>query len=96
MYYKNGQHFRDEIHWRLYEALVNMGSERGSDPATWIEREHLTMLDIVNDERQKRGRSPLTLADVERAEQGALGHFDYGRKFALYCSELVEDAFVRP
>lgn len=55
----------------------------------WILYERETMLDGVNEERIKRGRTPIIMNDIIRAEKQAIGHSDYSSKFALYCAELV-------
>lgn len=46
--------------------------------------------------RDTRHSCSLPLSEVERVEQLALGHTDYGIKFALYCSELVELSYEDP
>lgn len=55
----------------------------------WVVSERKEMLEMVNAERQKIDRPPISLKDVFRVENMALGHSDYARKFALYCAELV-------
>lgn len=56
----------------------------------WIIFEIQTMTDAVNQLKQSNGDTNLvTFADVERVEAQACGHSDYSRKFAFYCSELI-------
>lgn len=85
-----GRTYLNDIHRRLELAL---GEEQRLRPARtvdeWITAERQRMLDAVNGERALLGKGPLRLADVERVEQIAVGHFDYTHKFTLYCAELV-------
>lgn len=85
------------IHYPLmYDSLVAAQSHRNDFPGIeWIDYERLTMLACVNmareveDRLSENKRPKLTLEDIEKVEQQARGHFDYTKKFALYCSELV-------
>jgi len=89
MYFKNGNTYRNALHFRLHDTLVTEAEKR-NERDDWQEQERQAMLRVVNDERRDRGLPSLQLAEVERVEQRALGHTDYGTKFALYCSELAE------
>ena len=82
--------YRNTTHCALETALDRETKKRSSNP-NWIEDERQLMLETVNERRGQLGKNPLLLADVERVERGAVGHSDYVHKFALYCSELVED-----
>lgn len=55
----------------------------------WILAERKAMLDAVNIELGKARLPSVMLADIERVERLAVGHSDYGAKFALYCAELA-------
>ncbi len=59
----------------------------------WAIHEREVMLGAVN--RLRAGIDaelpPVTMAEVERADQLACGHVDYSRKFAWGCAELVLD-----
>jgi len=57
----------------------------------WVIYERETMLNAVNRARAAYGKQPLPPAAVERVEGLATGHVDYTDKFALYCTELVQD-----
>jgi hypothetical protein len=57
----------------------------------WVTYERKTMLDAVNAKRSELGKTAISDDDLRRAENNALGHFDYARKFALYCTFLVEN-----
>lgn len=65
------------------------------EPA-WVLYERETMHAAVNQARADRGLPPVPIAAVKRVEQQAFGHFDYTKKFALYCAELVWSEQVRP
>jgi len=90
-FYAEGSTYRNQLHYALKTALVREAAKRGKNLA-WIEAERKVMLTLVNQERQKHGRDPVTLEDVERVERSAVGHSDYAHKFALYCAELAEEA----
>ena len=55
----------------------------------WVLYERETMLNLVNEQRAKDGKSPINREELLRAERTACGHVDYSRKFALYCAELA-------
>ena len=88
--FANGQCYRNALHLKMEEALVAKAKERDQDP-DWIETEQRMMLALINERRAELGKTPVDLEDVQRVEQNALGHFDYGHKFALYCAELAEE-----
>lgn len=88
--YTNGTSYRNPLHYALETALVRQAKKRDDDP-DWIENERKLMREIVNENREKHGREPVTLADIERVERTAVGHSDYVHKFALYCAELAQE-----
>ena len=55
----------------------------------WILKERECVQREVNRLRALLERSPISLADVERAERLALGHSDYVRKYAHAAADLV-------
>lgn len=57
----------------------------------WIKMEQQSMLEAVNEEREKLRRVKITMEDLIRVEQTAVGHSDYSRKFAAGCARLVLD-----
>lgn len=81
---------------QLHSALVDAQRAReylplrDTETPYWDTYEKMTMWKLVNMMRQSHGRPFLEYEDVERAQQGALGHSDYTKKFALYCAELVD------
>lgn len=56
----------------------------------WSRYERNVMLNAVNTIRESRGLGQVTVDDVWRVEQQAVGHSDYVAKFALYCAELCQ------
>ena len=62
----------------------------------WMVFERETMLNLINSERKSIGKNPIDMNKVIKVENQAVGHFDYSRKFALYCSELVESDNMPP
>lgn len=62
----------------------------------WIVFERQTMLDGVNRERVKIGKSPVSMAEIVRVERRAVGHSDFSSKFSLYCAQLVHDPEPQP
>lgn len=88
--YRNGTSYRDETHYELETLLVAEAKKRSTkEVGQWILDERQAMLDYVNRKRAVVGKSPMTLKDVERVEQLAVGHSDYAHKFSLYCAELI-------
>lgn len=85
--YRNDLH--RELHRELHELLCKEAKERRGR-SDWITLERAAMLVAVNRHRARRDKRSLTVGDVERVEMMACGHTDYGTKFALYCTELVE------
>lgn len=96
MPYSRHVHFRNKRHESLYNRLCAEQKLRdqhstSEDPCAWILKEREAMWTEVNKHRNEMGKEALSLEDVERVEQMAVGHFDYTQKFSLYCTELVED-----
>jgi len=89
------RHFRNDRHEGFYKLLCSeqkLRDERSKeDPLGWIKAELETMWEEVNSQRESLGKETISLAEVQRVEQLAEGHFDYTPKFALYCTELVEN-----
>lgn len=71
-------------------GTVNVDTPHGVriKPA-FVPHEQQGMTNAVNQARTARGLPPVTLEDVQRVEQQAVGHIDYTAKFALYCAELA-------
>lgn len=63
----------------------------GADTPDWRTYEMLVMWKTVNRMRvDGHEKPPVPFSDIEDAERQASGHSDYTKKFALYCSELVD------
>lgn len=79
----------DEM-WTLVPPPEWMHLERHVVVA-WRVREIEEMTKKLNELRSTVGADPLSESKVHEVEMQAAGHVDYGRKFALYCAELVHD-----
>lgn len=84
----------EEFHGLLREAqhdreLLPIGFSRGHTTPYWNTWEMLTMMREVNVLRKNAGKLLVTWEEIQAAEQQACGHFDYTKKFALYCAELA-------
>ena len=92
MIHTNGQTYRNDLHRELHELLCSEADQRDQrEGITWIKIERQAMCDAVNRHRARLRKAPVAVEDVERVETSASGHTDYGTKFALYCTELVEN-----
>lgn len=86
---------RDTMRQTLSDAMEHRTQRRDLVPdgpftvPAWVHYEREQMTIAVNAARTNRGLEPVTLADVARVEQQAVGHVDYFAKFALYCAELA-------
>jgi hypothetical protein len=92
MHHANGRTYRNVLHCVFHELLCEEAKERDKRSIDeWPRLEREAMWKMVNEERANRSKEALPVEDVQRVEQMALGHTDYGTKYALYCTELVED-----
>ncbi|MDW6058208.1 hypothetical protein SAZ11_08920 [Streptomyces sp. FXJ1.4098] len=91
--------YRENID-RLYDVLTTAQGERPKRPnliaaadggveCEWARFERNTMWEEVNRIRSEHGLRPALLSSIVCAEQQAVGHSDYTKKFALYCAELT-------
>lgn len=64
----------------------------------WIERERLTLAIAAHQWGTAHGLAKaITVAEVERLEQPAVGHVDYAEKVCLYVAEFMYGArAIRP
>ena len=83
--------YRNDLHRELHSLLCAEAEKRDGRGLAWVEQERGVMCDAVNRHRARLGKKPVTMDDVEAVEQLAVGHVDYGTKFALYCTELVQE-----
>lgn len=78
------------------QAFRNIRNKWIGDELEWVMFERQTMFDAVNNGRGILGMSPVSMAQVCKAESNACGHSDYTHKFALYCAEVVRDGQMPP
>jgi len=91
MFHTNHYMYRNKLHYDLHQLLCDEAEKRNERGTTWAAMELAAMWGRVNQERKNLDKLPVSLEDVKKVERMALGHSDYGTKFALYCTELVED-----
>ncbi len=85
-----------------FEIVLLDAEERGDrsdwvhDPITghegleWVLYERERMFELVNEIREQQNLPAVTQEELfQKCEQQAVGHSDYVRKFALYCTELA-------
>lgn len=78
------------MHAHMRACLAREHAKRSTYPGVArIEAEQAAMLHAVNLERVRRRLPHVTMAELIRREQLAVGHTDYAIKFALYCAELA-------
>lgn len=76
---------RDHIHAALTAEMRGRAEHQD-----WIERERLAVTVAANNWAEAHGLAErVTVDDVEAVEVRAVGHSDYGTKFALYVAELI-------
>jgi hypothetical protein len=71
----------------LYEGLANVQTETGKPG--WLAHESGWMLNAVNRHRARLELGPALMSEIDRAEQTALGHSDYTKKWAIACADLA-------
>ena len=59
----------------------------------WMIYERNVMLDMTNQERKLHDLEPVEIKDILKVENCAAGHYDYTRKFSLYCAEIGIGSF---
>ncbi len=74
----------------LYDAFQKEASKRGSRSVEeWQSAERLVVWSAARDYAQQNGLHVPTMAEVERVENCACGHVDYGAKWAYGISEII-------
>ena len=63
--------------------------KRIGDEVEWVIYERKVMLQAVNAVRLQRKRPQISVEELHRVEEMAVGHVDYSQKFALYCAQLA-------
>ena len=81
----------DTLKAALAQAITERPQRRDfvNGELAWITYEREVMHQETNRQRAKRGRGPVSLADIRRVESTSEGHIDYVSKFAIGCAELV-------
>jgi len=64
-------------------------SKQIGDELEWVIYEREVMLQATNAVRLQRKKPQITVEEVHRVEEMAVGHVDYSQKFALYCAQLA-------
>jgi len=80
---------------RMFELEA---AKRDKSPGLeWIDHERRAMTLHVLDEFRYRGLNPVGVREaVQRAEDSACGHSDYGKKWAIGCADIVVTAAKDP
>jgi len=74
----------------LYDAFQAEAEKRADrDVDAWIAFEREAVWRVARDYAQQHGLPVPTLAEVKKAEELALGHVDYGSKWAYGVAELL-------
>lgn len=61
----------------------------GRSAAIWVQAERVAVWEAAQKEAARLGLNAPTMDEVERAERGACGHFDYGAKWAYGVVEAM-------
>ena len=73
---------------RIYDALTDEASKRDKAD-NWIHNERLRVFREARDYAQENGLKILTLDQIRNCESYAIGHVDYGAKWAYKIAELL-------
>ncbi len=77
----------------IYDAFQTEAKKRfGRSVDEWTAAERLAVWNAARDAAQQLGRPVPTMAQVEAEERSAIGHIDYGAKWAFYVAKLITDA----
>ena len=75
---------------RIYDAFQDEATKReGREPHDWEHQERLRVFREAREYAQENGLTFPTLDQVRQCESHALGHTDYGAKWAYKVAELV-------
>lgn len=75
---------------RQHVLLAHTAAAQDRSADDWVEQERVVVATSANAWAQAHGYHRLvTVADVERIEVRAVGHFDWMEKLALYVAEFV-------
>jgi hypothetical protein len=95
----NMTNFRDrlfvlsQLREKLEEAQgvrsLRTGYNQKTQRFAWNEYEEKVLLTEVNKFREMFGAAPVSMNDIQRADDAASGHIDYTQKFLLNCVSLI-------
>lgn len=81
---------RNEPARTIYDAFQKAAAVRSDVPIeTWVMRERLTVWTAARDYAQQHGMRVPTIEEVQDAENVAMGHVDYGSKWAYGVTEAM-------
>ena len=76
----------------FYDALgVEMDKRPGRVYPAWKEMEIQAMHRAASDYAISRSLSPVTFEQIAKAERMAMGHVDYGAKWAIHVAFFLQD-----
>lgn len=76
----------------IYDAFQAEAAKRKTRPGlSWIETERAAVHSAATQQAQQCGWPAPSLEDVTRFESCAMGHVDYGSKWALYLVESMRN-----
>lgn len=77
----------------LYDAFrAEAAKRKGRSVDEWLSAERQVMWSVARDAAQQMGLPVLTMAQIEAAEHCAMGHVDYGAKWAYGIAEALHKA----
>ena len=75
---------------RIYDAFQDEAKKRECrEPNDWQHQERLRVFREARDYAQENGLTVPTLDQIRQCETYALGHIDYGAKWAYKVAELI-------
>ena len=74
----------------LYDAFRREAENRvGKTPGEWMQAEEQVMWSTSRDYAQQHGLTEPTMAEVLKSQRQAMGHVDYGAKWAYAVAEIL-------
>lgn len=86
----------------LYAALSTATAERHlrsgwvDGDLEWVHHERSVMHDKTNAILARAGMPPASEEQIRSAESRAMGHVDYVQKFAMGCTDIIQNAVAEP
>lgn len=79
----------------IYDAFQTEAKNRPNcHYSEWIEAERVVVWQVARRWAKENEIVPLSLKEIERAEDYASGHVDYGAKWAYRVAEMLQDRKV--